>query len=169
MPQCCFVFTFSRISILSVVLFPVFHWRGLDFFLLNWLVRCVCCMLASSSSYLSHDESKRPTAASATTEGERSAMQWSSWALHTQTHMKRDGRGGLKDSNYQMSPFAIKTNSLDRTLRLSFGLTVTNDCVIHPPWPSPLLEALVSLTALAQSREIVSCLFLNTHLYLTAY
>lgn len=126
-------------------------------------------MLASSSSYLSHDESKRPTAASATTEGERSAMQWSSWALHTQTHMKRDGRGGLKDSNYQMSPFAIKTNSLDRTLRLSFGLTVTNDCVIHPPWPSPLLEALVSLTALAQSREIVSCLFLNTHLYLTAY
>lgn len=67
------------------------------------------------------------------------------------------------------SPFPIKTNSLDRTLRLSFGLTDTNDCVIHPPRPSPLLTAPVSQAALAQSREIVSCLFLNTHLYLTAY
>lgn len=63
----------------------------------------------------------------------------------------------------------IKTNSLDCALLLSIGLTDTNDCVIHPPQPHPLLTAPVSHTALAQSGEIVSCLFLNTHLYLTAY
>lgn len=63
----------------------------------------------------------------------------------------------------------IKTNSLDCAPLLSIGLTDTNDCVIHPPQPHPLLTAPVSHTALAQSGEIVSCLFLNTHLYLTAY
>lgn len=38
-----------------------------------------------------------------------------------------------------------------------------------PPLPHPPLTAPVSHRALAQSTEIVSCLFLNTHLYLTAY
>lgn len=66
-------------------------------------------------------------------------------------------------------PSPIKTNSLDCALLLSIGLTDTNDCVIHPPLPHPLLTAPVSHRALAQSTEIVSCLFLNTHLYLTAY
>lgn len=66
-------------------------------------------------------------------------------------------------------PSPIKTNSLDCALLLSIRLTDTNDCVIHPPLPHPLLTAPVSHRALAQSTEIVSCLFLNTHLYLTAY
>lgn len=66
-------------------------------------------------------------------------------------------------------PTPIKTNSLDCELLLSIGLTDTNDCVIHPPQFCPLLSAPVSHRALPQSREIVSCLFLNTHLYLTAY
>lgn len=66
-------------------------------------------------------------------------------------------------------PSLIKTNSLDSALLLSIGLTDTNDCVIHPLLPHPPLTAPVSHRALAQSTEIVSCLFLNTHLYLTAY
>jgi len=77
MPQCCFVFSFSRISILSVVLFPIFHSRGLDF--------CVACWRLSQS-YLSHEERRMPIPASTKTGSERSARQWSSWALHAQTH-----------------------------------------------------------------------------------
>lgn len=50
-------------------------------------------------------------------------------------------------------PSPIKTNSLVCALLLSIGLTDTNDCVIHPPLPHPLLTAPVSHRALAQSRD----------------
>lgn len=66
-------------------------------------------------------------------------------------------------------PSHMKTNSLDCVRLLSVGLTDTNDCVIRPRQPCPLLTAPVIHKALAHCREIVPCLFLNTHLYLTAY
>lgn len=85
--SCFFVFFFSKISILSVVLFPVFYSGGLDLWL-KWLLRCECDRVwcVASSSYLSHEERRRPVPASTRTGRERSARQWSSWALRTHKH-----------------------------------------------------------------------------------
>lgn len=168
-----------------MVLFPVFYSRGLDFWL-KWLLRCVWqslvfCMPASRSSYLSHEERRRPIPASTRTGSERSSRQWSNWALHTHKHTYNIYDGHQRQAQLpslllnsrtpiiKCPPSPIKTNSLDCAFLLSIGLTDTNDCVIHPPLSHPLLTVPVSHRALAQSREIVSCLFLNTHLYLTAY
>lgn len=138
----------------------------------------MCCMLMSCSSYLSNEESSRPTPASTRTGRDRSVSQWSNWALCNQTY-KHDGHRrqaqlpplllNSRTPIIKCPPSHIKTNSLDCARLLSIGLTDTNDCVIYPPLPHPPLTAPVSHRALAQSKEIVSCLFLNTHLYLTAY
>lgn len=138
----------------------------------------VWCMLAARSSYLSHEERRRPIPVSTRAGSGRSARQWSNWALCTGTHT-HDGHQrqtqlpflllNSRTAIIKCPPSPIKTNSLDCSLPLSVGLTDTSDCIIHPPLPHPLLTAPVSHTALAQSTEIVSCLFLNTHLYLTAY
>lgn len=74
------------------------------------------------------------------------------------------------DQNKLLGPLTLNPS-------VSSRLTDPNDCIIqrtrttpaHPPLPCPLLTAPVSHEALAQSTEIVPCLFLNTHLYLTAY
>lgn len=63
---------------------------GLDFWL-KWLLRCVWqslvfCMLAPCSSYLSHEERRRPIPASTRAGSERSSRQWSNWALHEHTN-----------------------------------------------------------------------------------
>lgn len=85
------------------------------FFIEKWLLSVVCCVLPFCSFYLSHKEKRRPIPARTKTGGERSARQWSSWALHTQnTHIRicsiwwtpktssitlHDTK--VKDSNYQ--------------------------------------------------------------------
>lgn len=89
-PQPRFVFSFFRISVLSVVLLSIFHSRGL-YFLHGVVVggRSGWGVLPSCSSYLSHKEKKMPIPARTKARGERSARQWSSWALHTQnTHIR---------------------------------------------------------------------------------
>ena len=172
---------FCSLLLLQGIIF--FGWSG------GWdvcdRVWCFACR-ASRSSHLSHAERRRPVPASTKTGMERSARQWSIWALHTHTHTHTHTHINTHDGHRRQAqlpslllesrtpiikcpPSPIKTNSLDCMFLLSIGLTDTNDCVIHPPLPHPLVTAPVSHRALAQSRGIVSCLFLNTHLYLTAY
>lgn len=180
-PQCFFVFSFSKISILSVVFVPRLLLQGIRCLVKAAVEMCVTEFGVLCSSYLSHEERRRPIPASARTGSERSFRQWSNWALHTHKHTDHIYDGHQRRAQWlplllnsrtpiiKRSPSSIKTNSLDCALLLSIGLTDTNDCVTPPPLPHPLLTVPVSHRALAQSREIVSCLFLNTHLYLTAY
>lgn len=160
---------------------PSFTRGGLDFWL-KWLLRCVWqslvfCMPASRSSYLSHEERRRPVPASTRAGSERSARQWSNWALHTQVTCDGHQRRAQLPSCYwtqgqqllnalhplsKQTPWTVRSSfQSDWQIRMTVSST--------PPLPHPLLTAPVSHRALAQSTEIVSCLFLNTHLYLTAY
>ncbi len=72
-----FCILFSEISILSVVLFPVFYCGGIRFLVEAAAEMCVTELGVFLSSYLSHEERRRPIPASTRAGGESSARQWS--------------------------------------------------------------------------------------------
>lgn len=90
-PQCFLCSFFQRSAFCQWFCSLSFTRGGLDCWL-KGLLRCVWqslvfCMPVSRSSYLSHEERRRPIPASTRAGSERSARQWSNWALHTQTPM----------------------------------------------------------------------------------
>lgn len=162
---------------------PSFTRGGLDFWL-KWLLRCVWqfgVLYAGIALILPIPWGEEKACSCQHQSGKRKVCQAvvQLGPAHTNTHVTCDGhqRRAQLPSCYwtqgqqllnalhplsKQTPWTVRSSfQSDWQIRMTVSST--------PPLPHPLLTAPVSHRALAQSTEIVSCLFLNTHLYLTAY